>query len=313
MRGLPQGLRGGRGGRAGACGQGAGAARARPLPPPAQGAAPARARRPRRRRTGRRATPVGDACWGCPAAPEGYFLDPDMPASFRALTCGGLCCRQLQAKVRRIMPPALPRASNARACAAEPGADAPEAGGGRAQVPLAGGDAALAALAAWEARLPAGAAAPELPPHVERARAKAAAAAAARRGHEAAVAPGRPADADLLAAYMAYIRLEEVWAGEYRASMACAAARPWPAAGMLTMGWWCCWGGCQAPCVGPPPGALRVGARRRRQESALRPANKCARRRAGGGRPSAHGRAVRARGGCLPRHRIPVGGLRAHG
>jgi len=133
-------------------------------------------------------------------------------------------------QVMRIMPPALPRASHGKACATEPGADAPEAGGARAQVPLAGGDAALAALAAWEARLPAGAAAPELPPPVVRARAKAAAAAAARRGHEAAVASGRPADADLLAAYMAYIRLEEVRAALFRLRAACVVARPWPAA-----------------------------------------------------------------------------------
>ena len=76
-------------------------------------------------------------------------------------------------------------------------------------MPLADGDALLAALRAWEACLPEGLAA-DMPEHVERARARAAAAAAARRAHEAAVAPERPADTDLLAAYMAYIKLEEV-------------------------------------------------------------------------------------------------------
>ena len=82
-------------------------------------------------------------------------------------------------------------------------------------MPLADGDAALAALRAWEGGLSGGLAA-DMPEHVERARARAAAAAAARRAHEAAVAPERPADTDLLAAHMAYIKLEEVrpaWSG----------------------------------------------------------------------------------------------------
>jgi hypothetical protein len=43
----------------------------------------------------------------------------------------------------------------------------------------------------------------------EQGRAKAAAAAELRAANEEAVAPGRPADQDLLAAYVAYVKLEE--------------------------------------------------------------------------------------------------------
>ena len=49
-----------------------------------------------------------------------------------------------------------------------------------------------------------------LPEQVKKGRARAEAMAEARQAHEAAVAEGKPADTDLLAAYMAYIKVEEV-------------------------------------------------------------------------------------------------------
>ena len=50
----------------------------------------------------------------------------------------------------------------------------------------------------------------DLPESVKQGYTKAQAMAQARAAHEAAVAPTRPADTELLAAYMAYIQLEEV-------------------------------------------------------------------------------------------------------
>ena len=85
-------------------------------------------------------------------------------------------------------------------------------------VPLAGGDALWAEYEAWEAATAAAAAAADkgaasaaasIPDHVRRAADKARQAAALRAAHEAAVARGRPADAALLAAYLAYIKLEQ--------------------------------------------------------------------------------------------------------
>lgn len=48
-----------------------------------------------------------------------------------------------------------------------------------------------------------------VPDHVRKAAAKAAAAASLRAAHEAAVSGDKPADAALLAAYLAYIKLEQ--------------------------------------------------------------------------------------------------------
>ena len=52
-----------------------------------------------------------------------------------------------------------------------------------------------------------------VPVHLTKAYAKAQEAVSLRRTYETAVAPDRPADAHLLAAYMAYIRLEQVGGG----------------------------------------------------------------------------------------------------
>lgn len=52
----------------------------------------------------------------------------------------------------------------------------------------------------------------QLPEHVQAGYSKAQSAVAVRRASEAAVAPGREADSELLAAYMAYIKLEEAQA-----------------------------------------------------------------------------------------------------
>lgn len=49
-----------------------------------------------------------------------------------------------------------------------------------------------------------------LPEQVKKGKANAQASAQARQASEEAVADGKPADMDLLAAYMAYIKLEEV-------------------------------------------------------------------------------------------------------
>lgn len=75
------------------------------------------------------------------------------------------------------------------------------------QVPLIGNENSLEALENWEAEL---SKPQELPPHVRKQAEKAQAAAQQRQAHEHAVAPGREANEELLAAYMAYIRLEQV-------------------------------------------------------------------------------------------------------
>ena len=49
-----------------------------------------------------------------------------------------------------------------------------------------------------------------LPEQVKKGQARANAMAEARQAHEVAVTEGKPADTDLLAAYMAYIKVEEV-------------------------------------------------------------------------------------------------------
>lgn len=74
------------------------------------------------------------------------------------------------------------------------------------QVPLADGAAALAAYQAWETSLQPGF---DVPQNMAQAHEKAQAAAALRAASEASVAPGKPADHDLLAAFRAYIMLEK--------------------------------------------------------------------------------------------------------
>ncbi|KAI8465892.1 MAG: hypothetical protein J3K34DRAFT_452483 [Monoraphidium minutum] len=72
-------------------------------------------------------------------------------------------------------------------------------------VPLAGGEALMAEYEAWEAGEGQGA----VPDHVRKSAERARSAAALRASHEAAVGGGRSADAGLLAAYLAYIKLEQ--------------------------------------------------------------------------------------------------------
>ena len=99
------------------------------------------------------------------------------------------------------------------------------------QVPLAGNADALEACVAWECTL---AEPQDLPEAVQAGFERAEAAAALRAPNEDAVGPGRPADADLLAAYMAYINLEEVLGsrlGTAHPSPACMPPRDMPGAG----------------------------------------------------------------------------------
>ena len=75
------------------------------------------------------------------------------------------------------------------------------------QVPLADGADILGAYEAWEGgRQPSGW---ELPEEVRREARRAAKGVQLRQPYEEAVAAGKPADADLLAAYMAYIKVEQ--------------------------------------------------------------------------------------------------------
>ena len=79
-----------------------------------------------------------------------------------------------------------------------------------AQVPLLNGPGTLAQYNAWEQHQ--GDAAEELPGHVKKGFDKAQDLVSKRREGEEAVAEGKAPDTDLLAAYMAYIQLEEVQA-----------------------------------------------------------------------------------------------------
>ncbi|GAX74832.1 hypothetical protein CEUSTIGMA_g2278.t1 [Chlamydomonas eustigma] len=72
------------------------------------------------------------------------------------------------------------------------------------QVPLEGGQDVYESYKEWEAVL-----GKEVPQHIIKAFSKAQEALALRRPYEVAVAPGKPADAHLLAAFMAYIKLEK--------------------------------------------------------------------------------------------------------
>eukprot|EP00887_Chlorella_sp_A99_P001390 scaffold8.g1390.t1 len=130
----------------------------------------------------------------------------------RALTAGGLHVAEggrLWA-VYRGWEEALLEAADAGG-----DAEAREAAAGRVrqlyarqlQVPLADGGETLAAYEAWErGRDPAW---PGLPDSLAREHRKADKAASLRAPYEEAVAAGKPADAELLAAYMAYVKVEQ--------------------------------------------------------------------------------------------------------
>lgn len=81
------------------------------------------------------------------------------------------------------------------------------------QVPLIGNEDTSKALHEWESQQikP-----QELPQHVQKNMEKAQAAVAQRQALEEAVAPCKPANEELLAAYMAYIQLEQVLAAAPR-------------------------------------------------------------------------------------------------
>ncbi|KAG1673451.1 hypothetical protein FOA52_002217 [Chlamydomonas sp. UWO 241] len=85
-------------------------------------------------------------------------------------------------------------------------------------VPLSDGDATMEAYAAWEKKH-----GNEVPAHVSKAAAKAVEAASLRAPYEAAVSHDKAADAALLAAHMAYIKLEQ--AGGEPARVQCAYER----------------------------------------------------------------------------------------
>ena len=76
------------------------------------------------------------------------------------------------------------------------------------QVPLTGNEVTLTALQGWELQQTKP---QELPRHVQQNMEKAQAAVVQRQAYEEAVAPCKPANEELLAAYMAYIQLEQVF------------------------------------------------------------------------------------------------------
>lgn len=83
------------------------------------------------------------------------------------------------------------------------------------QVPLSTGTATLSAYEAWEASTSPDSPA-QLPGHVKKGYDKAQEMLRKRQTSEKAIAADKPADVDLLAAFMAYIQLEEVslpWPG----------------------------------------------------------------------------------------------------
>ena len=65
-----------------------------------------------------------------------------------------------------------------------------------------------------------------MPDHVQKGYSKAQSAVAVRRASEAAVAAGKAADSELLAAYMAYIKLEEAQGEPARVQVRCAPTAP---------------------------------------------------------------------------------------
>lgn len=77
-------------------------------------------------------------------------------------------------------------------------------------VPLADAAHTLQGYRHWEAQLAGAAQPPQIPNHVEQGFKKAQQAVSLRSEHEAMVAPNKPADENLLAAFLAYIKYEEV-------------------------------------------------------------------------------------------------------
>ena len=77
-------------------------------------------------------------------------------------------------------------------------------------VPLADAAHTLQRYRKWEAQLPGAAQPAHVPDHVEKGFKKAQQAVNLRSEHEAMVAPGKPADETLLAAFLAYIKYEQV-------------------------------------------------------------------------------------------------------
>lgn len=78
------------------------------------------------------------------------------------------------------------------------------------QVPLADAAQTMQAYKTWEASLPGAKQPAQVPSHVEQGFTKAQQAVSLRREHEAMVAPIKPADENLLAAFLAYVKYEEV-------------------------------------------------------------------------------------------------------
>ena len=72
----------------------------------------------------------------------------------------------------------------------------------------------------------------QVPEHVQRGYEKAQAAVALRKANEAAVAPGKDADSELLASYMAYTKLEEAQGDPARVQVP-SAAQLWRLPGAL--------------------------------------------------------------------------------
>lgn len=78
------------------------------------------------------------------------------------------------------------------------------------QVPLAEAAQTMQSYLKWEASLPHAQQAIQAPSHVQQGFQKAQQAVSLRHEHEAMVAPDKPADENLLAAFLAYIKYEEV-------------------------------------------------------------------------------------------------------
>ena len=78
------------------------------------------------------------------------------------------------------------------------------------QVPLAEAAQTMQSYLKWEASLPDAQQPIQAPSHVQQGFQKAQQAVSLRREHEAMVAPDKPADENLLAAFLAYIKYEEV-------------------------------------------------------------------------------------------------------
>lgn len=78
-------------------------------------------------------------------------------------------------------------------------------------VPLAEGPTTMQAYKDWETSLPDAKQPFLVPAHLQQGFQKAQQAVSLRAQHEAMTAANKPADEDLLAAYLAYIKFEEVW------------------------------------------------------------------------------------------------------